>query len=140
MTRQQKSNFQHLGNANNLQRQAGMTMIGMVFILTVAIFIGLCAFKIGPAYSEYWTVSRLADKVAADKSLLGGTKSKVYERLAIGFRQNNLWDAVPKEMITLTKDKTKGMQVHVNYERRAQMFGNIYVVTKFDRIAGDGNL
>ena len=106
----------------------------------VAIFFALIGFKVGPSYAEYWTVSRVADEVAAKPELLRGPKSKVYESIGQAFKQNNLWDAKPKELIRLEKDGARGMAVHVDYESRANLFGNIYVVTKFQREAGNGGI
>ena len=138
MTQQRRVIQNNLGQAHYQSRQRGMGMVGMMAIAGIAIFIALVGFKVGPSYAEYWTVSRVADDVAAKSELLRGPKSKVYQSIGQGFKQNNLWDAVPKEMIRLEKDGARGMSVHVDYESRTNLFGNVYVVTKFQKEAGNG--
>jgi len=125
MTQQRRVIQNNLGQAHYQSRQRGMGMVGMIAIAGIAIFIALVGFKVGPSYAEYWTVSRVADDVAAKSELLRGPKSRVYQSIGQGFKQNNLWDAVPKEMIR-------------DYESRTNLFGNVYVVTKFQKEAGNG--
>ena len=138
MTQLKRANLNNIAQAK--YRQRGIGMYSLMAIAGVAIFVALVAFKVGPSYAEYWTVSRVADDVAANTGLLKGPKSKVYQSIAQGFKQNNLWDAEPKEMIRLEKDARAGMIVHVDYESRTNLFGNVYVVTKFQREAGNGGL
>ena len=138
MTQQQRVNLNHVGRVNYRRSQRGVGAVGLMAIAGVAIFFALIAFKVGPSYTEYWTISRVADDIAAKPELLRGPKSKVYQSIAQGYRHNNLWDAEPKETIRLEKDGARGMSVHVDYESRTNLFGNIYVVTKFQREAGNG--
>jgi len=133
MTQQQRANLSNVSQANYRQRQCGIGMWGLLVVAGVAMFFATVAFKVGPSYSEYWTVQQVATDTAAKSELLRGPKSKVYETLGAGFRQNNLWDAEPKEMIRLEKDAGRGMAVHVDYESRTLLFGNVYVVTKFQK-------
>ena len=140
MIQQQRVKKSNSSQANYRKSQQGMGIVGLMAVAGVAIFFALIGFKVGPSYAEYWTVSRVADEVAAKPELLRGPKSKVYESIGQAFKQNNLWDAKPKELIRLEKDGARGMAVHVDYESRANLFGNIYVVTKFQREAGNGGI
>ena len=112
-------------------------MIVMALIAGIAIFFLTAAFKVGPSYAEFWTISKIADDTAANSDLLRTTKSKVYQSIQRGFTQNNLWDAKAEERITLAKDGKKGMSVTVDYESRTLLFGNIHVVTTFHKEAGN---
>ena len=123
----------YLTHLNYRQRQGGLSMISLMLVAGVAMFFLIAAFKVGPSYAEYWTISRIADNVAAQSELLRGPKSGVYSKLAVDFRQNNLWDAKPKDHIHVVKDGKKGTMLKVDYESRNKLFGNIYVVTKFNR-------
>lgn len=118
---------------NGRKRQLGLSMTGVMVIMSVSIFIGLFAFKVGPHYFENWTVVKIADDVAANPNLLKQPRSKVYNYIAQAYRTNNLWDLDPKETIKLKKDGKRGYIVTVQYEKRANLFHNIDVVTRFDQ-------
>lgn len=131
-------NRRHTGlSADYRQRQKGLGMVSIFLIAAVAIFFLTAAFKVGPSYAEFWTIQKIAEDTAAKADLLRGTKGKVYQNIQRGFTQNNLWDAKAEERITLAKDKQRGMSVTVDYESRTNLFGNIYVVTKFHKVAGN---
>ncbi len=129
--------FKNRQPADSRQRQLGVSMIGLLLASLVALFFVVCAFKVGPSYAEFWTISKVADQTAADESLLRGPRSKVYESIQNGFTHNNLWDAKAEERITLKKDGERGMIIKVDYESRTKLFGNIHVVTSFQKEAGN---
>ena len=134
-TQRRRTSIDNVAQANYRQRQRGTSVWSMMAIAGLCIFFAMVAFKIGPSYAEYMTVSSVADNVASRTELLRGPKSKVYQNIGQAFKQNNLWDAVPTEMIRLEKDGARGMTVHVDYESRTNLFGNVYVVTKFQKEA-----
>jgi len=139
MIQQRRLNSFNRSDSGRFHRQAGLGMISIFIIVAVVIFFGLFAFKIGPSYAEYWTISRVADEIAVDDALLrGGSRKKVMQRIANGFRNNNLWDVRPEETVALVKDGERGYALHISYEREAKLFGNIFITTKFDREAGNG--
>ncbi len=118
---------------NGIRRQRGLSMTGVMVIMAVSIFIGLFAFKVAPHYLENWTVVKIADDVASNASLLKQPRSKVYKYINQAYRTNNLWDLDPKETIKLKKDGKRGYIVTVQYEKRANLFHNIDVVTRFEK-------
>jgi len=115
-----------------LQRQRGLGFTSVLVIMSVTIFIGMFAFKVAPHYMENWTVSKIAEDVAANPELLKKPRSKVYDYINQAYRTNNLWDLDPEETIKLKKDGKKGYIVSVQYEKRAKLFHNIDLVTTFD--------
>lgn len=117
-------------------RQRGMSMIQALLLTGVAVFFGLFAIKVGPAYMEYLTVAQVADDISQNTALLSKPRSKIYAQIQKAYKMNNLWDLDPKETIMLEKHKGKGFSVRVKYEKRANLFSNIYVVTTFDKKAG----
>lgn len=120
------------------RRQSGMSLTMVMLVVSVAIFLGLFAFKVGPNYFENWTVQKIASDTASNAELMSTkSKSKIYSHLNSAFRTNSLWDLKPEETIELTKNGNRGWNVHVKYEKRENLFSNIYVVTAFDQLAGE---
>jgi len=114
------------------KQQKGMGYISVMVLMSLGIFIGLFAIKVGPHYMENWTVTKVVEDLAADPDLLKQPRSKVFQHINNAYRTNNLWDLKAEDTITLTRDKKKGYLVTVQYERRAKLFHNISVVTQFD--------
>lgn len=126
-------------NQNNLtvpKKQNGASFLGVFALMAVVMFLGMFAFKTVPSYLEYLTVAKIADDVAANPELMKAPKSKVNAYISQAYRTNNLWDLKPADTIKLSKDGRKGYKVEVDYEKRANLISNIYVVTKFQKEAG----
>lgn len=118
------------------QSQSGLSMIQVIFLIAVFGFIGLFGIKVGPSYIEYLTVAKIADDVAGNADLMKKPKSKVFQAIDKAYRTNNLWDLAARDTIILEKDRDKGYLVKVHYEKRANLFSNIHVVTAFDKTVG----
>lgn len=118
-----------------VKRQSGMSLLLAMFILGCGAFIGLFAFKVGPAYVEYMTVSKIADETAENSTVMSLPPSKVLSHIDKAYRTNNLWDLRAEDTISLTKSKGK-YTVEVDYEKRSPLFANIHVVSVFKKTAG----
>ena len=113
------------------RRQRGMSTIAVLALVSVAIFVGLFAVKVAPAYFENATIEKIVETKAADASLMKAPRSKVYQALNQAYRHNNLWDMRAEDTIKLKKDGARGYLIEVAYEKRANLFANIDVVTVF---------
>lgn len=120
----------------SVKRQNGLSMIAVIVILCVVVFFGMFAFKVGPNYMEYMTVKTIGDDIADNEELMKKPKSKVMFAIAQAYRANSLWGLKPDETFTLAKDGERGYIVTIDYEKRTNLFSNIDVVTKFNRVAG----
>jgi len=118
-----------------LKRQAGISFIGVFVLISMLLFIGLFAVKVVPGYIEFMTVSSIVEDTQTNPELMKSTKSNVMSSIDAAYRHNNLWDLRAKDTITLTKDRTLGYKVEVAYEKRANLFRNIFVVTEFKKDA-----
>lgn len=114
-----------------LKRQAGLSLIGILVLISMLVFIGLFAVKVVPGYIEFMTVTSIVEDTRANTELMKSTKSNVLNSIDAAYRHNNLWDLKAKDTIKLTKDRKLGYKVDVAYEKRANLFKNIFVVTEF---------
>jgi len=119
-----------------VKRQKGMSFIAVFALVAMVTFLGLFAFKVVPGYVEFMTVAKIADDVAGNPELMKQPKSKVNSYIAQAYRTNNLWDLKAEDTIKLSKDGRKGYKVEVDYEKRSNLISNIYVVTSFQKEAG----
>jgi len=123
----------HYLQTAGLKKQQGLGYTGYMLVLSVGIFIGLFAFKVGPNYLESWTVTEIAETLAEKPELLKQPRSKIYAYIDKAYRTNNLWDLKAKETIKLERHKEKGYLITVQYEKSEKLFHNIHVVTAFNK-------
>ncbi len=121
----------HYTTHRSFQRQRGLSFIGVMLIMSVAIFIGMFAFKVGPHYMQHWTVTSITKDLASQPEILKQSKSKVYKFVNQAYAHNNLWDLKAEDTIHLKREADVGYVVTVQYERRANLFRNVDVVTSF---------
>lgn len=122
-------NFSH---RRGMKQQQGMGITSILLIISVAIFLGLFTIRVAPHYFENWTVTKIASDLAENPQILKQPRSKVYSYIDQAYRTNNLWDLKAEDTIKLKKDAKKGYIVSVQYEKRANLFHNIDLVTRFD--------
>jgi uncharacterized membrane-anchored protein YhcB (DUF1043 family) len=121
-----------------LKKQQGLGYTGYMLVLSVGIFIGLFAFKVGPNYMENWTVTKVAQDLAEKPDVLKQPRSRIYAHINQAFRTNNLWDMDAKDVIRLDRHAKKGYLITVQYEKRDTLLHNIDIVTSFEKtVNGD---
>ena len=114
----------------NINHQKGLTLIGFIFVLALALSASFLAMKIGPIYVEYYSVVAAMDGVAAEK---GAAKRSPYDiRLRFLTRLNVSYTEHVKESHIKLK-RGNGVQLRVAYEVREPIIGNLDVIATFDR-------
>lgn len=112
------------------QMQRGMTMIGFLITLSLAIFFAFIGMKIVPMYIEYYSVREALKAIASDATMATASKDKIREmfhrKLEISYADH------VKTMDVLKFDSTDGgLNLTVDYERREPLMANLDVVAKF---------
>ncbi len=74
------------------QRQRGISITGLVFLLALLGTIAIVGMRIVPLYADYLTVLQIAKDMQNDGSLLTNSKREISNILNKRFRTNNLWD------------------------------------------------
>ena len=113
-----------------LHRQQGMSFLLIVALLALLAFAAMFAVKVGPAYIEFRTISKLVDETNMNAHVMKQPRSKVLSHIDQAFRTNNLWDYRADDTVSFQKSKG-GLLVKVDYEKRTNLFANIDVVSVF---------
>ena len=114
-----------------IHRQAGMTLIGFVFVLSFVILISYIGMKIAPIYMEYYAVVSAMNGVASERGSANlspyDIRVKILNRLYVSYSADN----VKEQHIKLVRGN--GLNLRIAYEVRKPVIGNLDVVAKFDR-------
>ena len=110
--------------------QGGMTLIGFVIVLGVIGFFAYIAMRLVPMYSEYYAVKQALKGLQAEPGIANRDPAKIqdlfFRRLYISYAENVKPANVEIERIE------SGWEMHVVYEVRKPLIGNLDVVGKFD--------
>ena len=110
--------------------QGGMTLIGFVIVLGVIGFFAYIAMRLVPMYSEYYAVKQALKGLQAEPGIANRDPAKIqdlfFRRLYISYAENVKPANVEIERIE------SGWEMHVVYEVRKPLVGNLDVVGKFD--------
>ena len=115
-----------------IRKQKGLSLIGFLLVLALAIFATFIAMRIVPIYLEYWSVVNAMNSVrdepgSAGKSLFD-IRVKVLNNLYVSYSDNNV-----KENHIRVVRTTAGPTLRIAYEVRKPLIGNLDVVASFDR-------
>lgn len=111
-------------------KQKGLSLVGFILVLSLALGMSFLGMKIVPIYMEYYSVVSAMNGIASEK---GSAKLSPYEiRLKLLTRLNVSYSAnVRNNHISLTR--SNGVRLRVAYEVRESVFGNLDVIAKFDK-------
>ena len=113
-----------------IKKQQGLSIIGFIIVLAMAVFVSYLGMRIVPLYMEYYSVVSALNGVASERGSARlspyDIKVKVLNRLYVSYSEN-----VKESHIKITRGN--GVNLRVKYEVRAPIMGNLDVIAKFDK-------
>ena len=110
----------------------GMTLMGFLIALVVALFFAYAALRVIPMYLEYYSLVSAMDTLQNDPSSKNLSpmqiKRKIRTSLWVSYSDNNI-----EEKHMRVSKKSGGTNLRVKYEVRKPFLGNIDIVASFDR-------
>ena len=123
---------------SGVRKQRGITLIGFIIVLVVAGFFAYMGMVLGPAYSEYYSVVKAMNSVAADATPNSTDMESIRRALDRQFNVGYVDSVVGKDA-KLIRDKTTGNMINMTYEVRKPFIYNIDFVVKFAHTAPLGS-
>jgi len=123
---------------SGVRKQRGITLIGFIIVLVVAGFFAYMGMVLGPAYSEYYSVVKAMNSVAADATPNSTDIETIRRALDRQFNVGYVDSVVGKDA-KLIRDKTTGNMINMTYEVRKPFIYNIDFVVKFAHTAQLGS-
>ena len=115
-----------------VRKENGLTLIGFLIALAVALFFAYAGMRIVPMYLEYHALGNALSKLENDPGARNMTPQKIKQSIS-----NSLWASyannnIKPEHIKVSK-KSGGVNVRVAYEVRKPFLGNIDIIGSFDK-------
>ena len=111
--------------------QRGMTLIGWLLTLVLIGYFVLLVLRLAPGYLEYLNVAKTLESLQSESTLMDMTPGEIRKLIGKRFDVNNVHSISPKD-VKIDKQRGKVI-VGVDYEVRAPMLANIFLVTHFKR-------
>ena len=114
-----------------MNRQRGLSLMGLIITLGVVAFFALMGFKLLPAYIEYWTVKRIVADLAHAPELRGGSIRDV--QAAFDRRASIDYGVTSISSKELEINKVgEGFEITGSWSTRVPLFGNINACLDFE--------
>ena len=117
----------------SMTKQKGMTGIGWLLVLVLIVFFSLIIINIVPIYLNGYKITTQLSSLKADPMAHGKQPHELRTLLLRRLDIDSLTD-LKAENITITRQKNSHL-VQVDYQKETKLFGNLYVVVKFDESA-----
>jgi len=116
--------------------QRGFTFIGFFVVCVVVGFAALIVMKLFPLYNESFKVRAALEAVSSQPKIAQKTAQEIRTLVMRNFEVSDVdrfTDATLKNALSVKRDPSgKQRLVHMAYEARAPLFGNLDVVLKID--------
>jgi Tfp pilus assembly major pilin PilA len=123
---------------SSARTQRGITLVGFIIVLVIAGFFGYMGMILGPAYSEYYSVVKAMNTVAADSTPGDADMTKIRKALDRQFNVDYV-DSVDGSKAKLVRDKSAGNMIVMEYTVEKHFLYNIFFHVKFAHTATLGS-
>ena len=114
-------------------KQAGVTLIGFLFIMIIVGFFAYMAMKLLPSYSEYMGVTKSMKQIATEGTA-GKSLNDIRRELMFKMSFQYVDDATVRPAnITIQRDPNGGNQLNVTYDKQIPFIYNIDFLLHFDK-------
>ncbi len=115
-----------------IRNDSGLTLIGFLIVLSVALFFAYAGMRVVPMYLEYHALGNAMDLLANDPNSSKLPPSKIKNKIQMSLWASYASNNIKNEHMRISK-KSDGVNVRVKYEVRKPFLGNIDIIGKFDR-------
>lgn len=116
----------------NQRKHGGLTLIGFLIVLVIALFFAYGGMRIIPMYLEYHALISAMDKLKNDPGAKTMSPYKIKQSIQMSLWASYASNNIKDEHIRISK-KSDGVNVRVAYEVREDFLGNIDLIGSFDR-------
>ena len=112
--------------------QKGISMLGALVLLLVLSFAASTAFRLVPHYLDFHALQRVITRAPEAVQGAPASPAEFYAHVTRGMQGNGIRDLDARSILAVRRQDNQ-FHVHLKYERRAALIGNLDVVVHFDR-------
>ncbi|HYT15072.1 MAG TPA: DUF4845 domain-containing protein [Burkholderiales bacterium] len=112
-----------------MEKQQGVTLVGMVMACIVIVIVGIGGLKIAPAYIEYFKVKKAVVGIVQGGDARGGTVGDVRTAFDRRAAVDDI-DVITARDLDITKEGNE-VVISFAYQRKIPLFSNISLLIDF---------
>lgn len=113
-----------------MHAQRGITLTGFMVFAVILIIALLLGFKIGPAYSEFYTIQKIFKAMAADSALQSASRGEINSAFNARATVDNI-KAITYNDLEVVKDGS-GLVLSATYSVRVPLVKNLSACMDFN--------
>ncbi|MCB5186985.1 DUF4845 domain-containing protein [Methylobacillus caricis] len=114
-----------------MKKQRGMTFLGLVFTIAIAVFLVVIAMKLAPSYIEYFSVKKAITKIAHDPSFSSMSKADMISSFQKSATIDDIRSVDSKDLVFL-RDENGKTALSVEYQVVVPLFSNVSALLDFE--------
>ena len=111
-------------------KQLGMSMIGMVMFMSLLAFVVYAGIRLGPIYSEYYSVVKAMKLVANKPGAANKTPKAIKDDMMKSFHTSYVERVNAKHIKVI---RSRGKQLQVKYDVQEPFIGNLDFLVHFEK-------
>jgi hypothetical protein len=127
----QATGYRGRPRGQDMRRQQGMTLIGMVIVALIAGIFVLAAIRLIPIYLEYMKIDAALDAMKVDLDGSNAGPGQIRTSLERRFDIDDVKSIRSRDVVV--ERTANGYMVRADYEGRAPFIANVYFVVEFDK-------
>lgn len=116
-----------------LARDAGISLIGVIFWIMILVFVIAFVVKVMPSYYDYWSLKNIVSQQAQQA---GPEESAGQIRYNLNGRLGVAMIHIPQRDIVIEKVGTQPALITVTYDKIVPLVGNISLLLHFQAVGG----
>ena len=115
-----------------VKKQRGLTLISWAIIISLAGVQLVFAMRIIPVYIDFATVKSVMNDVQKKPEFASKSPRDILTYIRKTLSINNIYELQQQKDAFKFKKKTSGLELHLHYEDRGPIIGNLDFVASFD--------
>ncbi|MDT8437756.1 MAG: DUF4845 domain-containing protein [Wenzhouxiangellaceae bacterium] len=111
--------------------QQGLTLIGFLIVLAIALFAVYIGMKLVPIYLNHYSVIKSMESLAAEPGSANMSEARIRDLLSRKFETSYVQHVRPRDIRIV---RSTGIELVAEYEVRESLIGNVDAVVSFKRV------
>lgn len=113
-----------------MNKQRGMTFIGVVLLVAIIVFVATIGIKLTPAYLEFFAVKKVVQKIKSEPSFASMGKKEIMDSYYKSASIDNI-GSVTEEDITVEKSESGQPILTIEYQKVIPIVANVSALLDF---------
>ena len=113
-----------------MNRQRGMTFIGLVLLIAMGLFVVMVGMKLTPAYVEYFTIKKTLKKISQEPGFATMSRRDIMDIYTKASMIDEVGDVNAKDLV-VGKNAAGQNTVSIDYQKVIPIIANVSVLIDF---------